>query len=67
VVLRAERALFGHDPTVYHFFNLLIHLANVLLVALLVRRGLAYTNLASRYAIGPPSRPRWSGECIRST
>jgi tetratricopeptide (TPR) repeat protein len=38
--------LFGHDPTVYHFLNLLIHLANVLLVALLVRRGLAYTNLA---------------------
>lgn len=37
--------LFGHRPASYHAINLVIHLANLLLVAALTRRGLAYTRL----------------------
>jgi tetratricopeptide (TPR) repeat protein len=37
--------LFGHDSSGYHVVNLLIHLANVFLVGVLTRRGLAFTQL----------------------
>ena len=37
--------IFGHDPAVYHVFNLLIHLVNVVLVAVLMRRGLEHAGV----------------------
>jgi Flp pilus assembly protein TadD len=44
--------LLGHGPGSYHVGNLLVHLANVVLVAVLARRALAYTRLAPRLHAG---------------
>ena len=44
--------LLGHGPGSYHVGNLLVHLTNVVLVASIARRGLAYTRLAPRLHAG---------------
>jgi tetratricopeptide (TPR) repeat protein len=41
----AGALLFGHDAAIHHFFNLIVHLANVVLVAVLARRGLEHADV----------------------